>query len=69
MGITVVNSGDAGVYQATSSLAISNSKPYALNAIAQLLKMNSSQIQFASPPDPQVDLTLILGQDWANANP
>jgi len=69
MGITVVNSGDAGVYQATSSLAISNSKPYAINAIAQLLKMNSSQIQFASPPDPQVDLTLILGQDWANANP
>lgn len=69
MGITVISSGDAGTYQAQSSLTINNPKPYAINAIAQMTQMNNSQITLTPSAGSQADLTLILGQDWANTNP
>jgi LCP family protein required for cell wall assembly len=63
MNITSVN--ENGNFQQQSSLYISNSKPFAIQAIATLFQIESNRVQLALDPSAQSDVTLFIGADWS----
>lgn len=59
---------DAGY--ASTQIIIHNSKPYAVNYLATLMKVNTNQITIKDyNPDSPVDIVVILGSDWEASNP
>lgn len=69
-GVNVVGTANADGYYANSTLIDLTGKPYTLNYLRQLFNM-SLPAQFVSRFDPnaQVDVILIVGEDWASNNP
>jgi hypothetical protein len=63
MNITSVN--ENGNFQQQSSFYISNSKPFAIQAIATLFQIESNRVQLALDPSAQSDVTLFIGADWS----
>jgi LCP family protein required for cell wall assembly len=68
-GVTIASVNENGNYQQQSSLFITNSKPYAIQAIATLFNIDSSRVQLALDPSSQSDLILFIGADWSGSTP
>jgi LCP family protein required for cell wall assembly len=68
-GLNIINVSDTGDTRAQSSIIINGSKPFAVAAVADLMRIDSSRIEYQYNPDSQTDITVILGQDWAVSIP
>ena len=68
-GMTIASVNENGNYQQQSSLYINNSKPYAIQAIANLFSIDSPRVQLALDPSSQSDVTLFIGADWNGTTP
>lgn len=68
LGINVVEETNAE-YIIYSQVYLLGSKPYALKYIAETVNIPSNRIFYQYNPDTQLDIIVILGDDWANNNP
>jgi polyisoprenyl-teichoic acid--peptidoglycan teichoic acid transferase len=70
LGVNVVAVGDAdGTGYDYTSVYDYRGKPYALSYFKELLGLNTFRIHGRYDQESDVDVTIILGADWANNNP
>ena len=70
LGVNVVAVGDAdGTGYDYTSVYDYSGKPYALRYFKELLGLNTFRIHGRYDQESDVDVTIILGADWANNNP
>ncbi len=69
MKLNVVEEKNADQLYDSSIIIIYTGKPYTIKYLADLMKIPSSHIFNRFNPDSQVDLAVIVGNDWANKNP
>jgi len=67
-GFNVVTEGNADP-TTVSSVTVQGETPYALRWLAETFGMTAGRITHAFTPNSDVDLVLILGDDWASNNP
>lgn len=67
-GINVVSSGNAQEENSFTSIVDYTGKPYTIQYLTQLLQVQPSRIYNRYDPNSQVDITVILGYDWAEEN-
>ena len=68
LGLNVVEETNTD-YTVYSELILNGAKPYTLRYLAEMMKLTSSSILNRYTENPQVDLIMILGDDWANTKP
>lgn len=66
-GLNVVDVSNADQVYQNSTVIIYNGKPYTIKYLADLLKVPTGRIFNRYNPDSQVDVTIILGNDWLQA--
>jgi hypothetical protein len=44
-------------------------KPYTLSRLAELMNVDTNNIYSRYDPNAQVDVVVIVGEDWARSNP
>lgn len=66
-----VNAASAGDGEATTvtTLYLYNGRPFTARYLADLMKIPAVKIVYAYDPANSVDLTVVLGEDWARSNP
>ncbi|MBE3143484.1 MAG: LCP family protein [Planctomycetes bacterium] len=69
MKLNVVEEKNADQTYDSSIIIIYTGKPYTIKYLADLMKISSSHIFNRFNPDSQVDVAVIVGNDWANKNP
>jgi LCP family protein required for cell wall assembly len=69
MKLNVVEEKNADQAYDSSVIIIYTGKPYTVKYLADMMKIPSSHIFNRFNPDSQVDVAVILGNDWANKNP
>jgi LCP family protein required for cell wall assembly len=69
MKLNVVEEKNADQTYDSSMIIIYTGKPYTIKYLADLMKIPSSHIFNRFNPDSQVDVAVIVGNDWANKNP
>ncbi len=70
LGFTVVHEGTASQHSSVTRVVASRGLPYSLKYLQQLFNFtSSSQIIYSNAKDPQADLVILLGDDWAKKNP
>ena len=67
-GLTVTSTGDTDASDSTTIIWHS-STPYAISYLASLMQVTSSRIYSQNDPTGTIDVTVILGADWAASNP
>ena len=67
-GINVIGAGNASEETSLTTLIDYTGKPYTIKYLIQLLQIQPSQIYNRYDPNSQVDITIILGNDWAENN-
>ena len=68
-GAQDVTTGNSNKLLVTSQIIDHTGKPYARKYLVDLLKINQYNIFYQPDPSSAVDITIILGSDWANNNP
>lgn len=68
-GVNVVETGNADRAYTNTQIYIYSGKPYTAAFLADIMKVPSSQIINQYQPDANIDIMVVLGQDWARANP
>ena len=68
-GAQNVTTGNADKISVTSQIIDYTGKPYTRRYLVDLMKINQYNIYFQPNPSSTVDVTIILGSDWANNNP
>jgi LCP family protein required for cell wall assembly len=68
-GMQIVEETNADAIRSVSELIVYNGKPYTIQYLSDLLGISSSRIYNQYNPDATYDIAVILGQDWASANP
>ncbi len=68
-GINVTETGNASQVLANSEITYYTGKPYTLKFLVDLLKLGEFRLHHQNDPASPVDLTITLGNDWANSNP
>ncbi|HMD89299.1 MAG TPA: LCP family protein [Anaerolineaceae bacterium] len=68
-GLNIIEQANADGVYSSSNLIIYTGKPYTANALANLFHIPSANIINRYNPDSPYDLTLIVGNDWAQKNP
>jgi hypothetical protein len=68
-GLNIIQQANADGVYISSNLIIYNGKPYTASYLANLFHIPSGNIINRYNPDSAVDLTLIVGNDWAQKNP
>jgi LCP family protein required for cell wall assembly len=66
-GVNVVETGNAEQYSTTSSITFYSGKPYTLKYLVDLMKINQFRIRHTSDPSAGVDITVVVGDDWAQS--
>ncbi len=56
-------------YTVTSAIYVHQAKPYALRWLSETLGVASVNIYRVDEPNPNLDLVLVLGDDWVGQNP
>ncbi len=69
LGVNVTQTGNADRAVTNTQIYIYSGKPYTAAYLANILKVASSQIINQYKPDGDADITVVIGQDWARANP
>jgi LCP family protein required for cell wall assembly len=67
-GVNVVTAGNAQEASEFTSLIAYSGMPNSIQYLASQLNIDSSHIYFRNDPNSQVDITILLGADWANNN-
>ena len=67
-GINVTSSGNAEEETNFTTIVDYTGKPYTIQFLIQLLQIQPSRIYNRYDPNSQVDITVILGYDWAKEN-
>lgn len=67
-GIRVVDPGNAGEFYDYTTIIDYTGNPYTLNYLVELLNISSNRIYQSYDPQSQVDIVLLLGEDWATNN-
>ena len=67
-GLNVTSMGNADVADSTTIIYHSD-KPYAIKYLAGLMQVTNARIYNQNDPSSSVDVTVILGNDWATTNP
>lgn len=68
-GVNVVTAGNAdSIYPATTIIDYTG-KPYTVKYLVDLMGIQAANIYSSFDPNKDVDVTVILGQDWGNSNP
>ena len=68
-GINVTETGNASQVVANSEITFYTGKPYTIKFLVDLLKLGEFRLHHQNDPASPVDLTITLGNDWANSNP
>jgi LCP family protein required for cell wall assembly len=69
LGVNVLGSDNSNEYPGVTKVIDHRGRPYALQYFRDLFKINSGgQIVIQYDPNSQVDIEIILGDDWANSN-
>jgi LCP family protein required for cell wall assembly len=69
LGLNVVDEANSNYVSDSNGLVIYNGKPYTASYFAQLMKIPTANITIRYDPNSQVDIAIILGNNWANNNP
>ena len=69
LGVNVTQTGNADRAVTNTQIYIYNAKPYTAAYLANIMKVPSSQIINQYKPDGDADIMVVIGQDWARANP
>lgn len=69
LGLNVVGTGNADRPYSQSALIDASGKPYTMADLAKMMKVESGSIYSRFDPNSQVDVTVIVGDDWARTNP
>ena len=68
-GMNIVQEINANQNYAITTIYVYNSKPYTLKFLADLMKVQPAYIWNKFDPNVGADITVIIGNDWANNNP
>jgi hypothetical protein len=68
-GINVIETGNAQVAPPSTEITFYTGKPYTVMFLVDLMKINDLRISYVNDPSSPVDVTITLGNDWANSNP
>jgi len=68
-GINVTETGNAQIAPPSTEITFYNGKPYTVKFLVDLMKINDLRISYVNDPNSPVDVTITLGDDWANSNP
>jgi LCP family protein required for cell wall assembly len=66
MGVNVVETGQASQASSLTIIQDNFGKPFTVKYMADLMGIQSQQVRVQNSPDSQVDVQIILGNDWAN---
>jgi LCP family protein required for cell wall assembly len=69
LGVNVTETGNADRAFTNTQIYIYNGKPYTASYLAEAMNVPSSQIINQYQPDANVDIMVVIGQDWARDNP
>jgi LCP family protein required for cell wall assembly len=64
-GITVTETGNAQVAPPSTEITFYNGKPYTVKFLVDLMKINPLRVFYVNDPSSPVDITVTLGNDWA----
>ena len=67
-GITVVQTDNAQQASATTEIVFYNGKPYTVKFLVDLMKIGPYRIRYVNDPASQIDIQILVGDDWANSN-
>ena len=68
-GVNVTNTGNAESLFTTTTIYDYTGKPYTIKFLVDLMKINPNRIFSRYDPTKPVDLSIIVGTDWALTNP
>jgi LCP family protein required for cell wall assembly len=68
LGVNIYSVGSADNAIATTILINHTSRPFTAAYLVELLKISPNRIQYEPDPSAEVDISLILGNDWAREN-
>jgi polyisoprenyl-teichoic acid--peptidoglycan teichoic acid transferase len=68
-GLNVTETGNAEVAPISTELTFYNGKPYTVKYLVDLMKINDLRIHYVNDPASTADITITLGNDWAQTNP
>jgi hypothetical protein len=69
LGMNVVGESNADSITHSTMMIIANGKPYTASYLQQLMNIQTNSIISRYEPDAAADIVLIVGSDWASANP
>jgi hypothetical protein len=69
LGLNVVGEANADRVYSQSTLIDYSGKPYTMTQLQQTMKVDTGNIFSRYDPAAQVDVVVILGEDWAANNP
>ena len=69
LGVNVTETGNADRAFTNTQIYIYSGKPYTAAYLAEAMNVPSSQIVNQYQPDANVDIMVVIGQDWARDNP
>lgn len=68
-GLNIVNVGSSNEPYTYTTIMVHNSTPYALAYLSSVMQVPNSRIFNKFDPNGTADITVYLGNDWANSNP
>ena len=69
LGLNVTEPGNAEQFSAYTQIIFYTGKPYTVRFLVDLMKIDGLRIRYVNDPTKSVDITIILGDDWARSNP
>lgn len=69
LGLNVTETGNAEQYSAYTQVIFYTGKPYIVQYLVELMNISNLRIRYINDPTRSVDVTIILGDDWARSNP
>jgi hypothetical protein len=69
LGLNVIVTDNAQSVSTYTEIIFYNGKPYTVSYLVDLMAISPFRIRYFNDPTSEVDITLILGDDWASNNP
>jgi LCP family protein required for cell wall assembly len=69
LGVNVVQVGEAGQLSAQTTLIDNTGRPFTLKYLLESLTVNPYRVMYTEASSPDIDVEVILGNDWAAQNP
>jgi LCP family protein required for cell wall assembly len=68
-GLNVTQEGTADRSYQSTTIILYNGKPYTVSLLASLMNVTNANIINQYNPDSNIDVSVVIGQDWARKNP